>query len=96
MCSKSVEIKVRVPLSIQRLADNKIEFKCHGDTIEELFLNMERTYPGVDNILWDEKGKINSHLILSLNGKIIRSSKREITPLKDGDEVLIIQLIAGG
>lgn len=91
-----MEVKVRVPLSIQRLADNKVEFKCHGDTIEELFLNMERTYPGVGTIIWDKKGRINSHLILSLNGKIIRSSKREIIPLKDGDEVLILQLITGG
>jgi len=91
-----VEIKVRVPLSIQRLTDNKTEFQCKGDTIEELILNMERTYPGVGDILLTDKGKLDDHFILSVNGKIIPSLNREKMALNEGDEILIMQLVVGG
>lgn len=91
-----MNIKVRVPLSLHKLTGNKTEFECQGDTIEELLTNLNSQYPGIREILYDEEGRIRPSFSLFVNGRIIKLLKKEKIPLKDGDEILIMQLIAGG
>lgn len=91
-----MEIKIRVPLSLHKLTDNKTELECEGDTVEELLYNMNNHYPGIGVILWNEEGLINHPFSLFLNGRTIKSIKKEKILLKEGDEILILQLVAGG
>lgn len=91
-----MNIKVRVPLSLHKLTGNKTEFECQGDTVEELLTNFNSQYPGIREILYDEEGRIRPSFSLFVNGRIIKLLKKEKIPLKDGDEILIMQLIAGG
>lgn len=91
-----MNIKVRVPLSLHKLTGNKTEFECQGDTVEELLTNLNSQYPGIREILYDEEGRIRPSFSLFVNGRIIKLLKKEKIPLKDGDEILIMQLIAGG
>ena len=91
-----MSIKVRVPLSLHRLTENKTEFECQGDSVEELFTNLNSQYLGLREILWDEEGRINNSFSLFVNGRNVRLLKKEKILLKDGDKILIMQLIAGG
>ena len=91
-----MNIKVRVPLSFQRFTGNKAEFECHGDTVEELMANLNNQYHGIKEMLYDEEGRIRPSFSLFVNGKMVRMVKKERISLKDGDEILIMQLIAGG
>lgn len=91
-----MNIKVRVPLSFQRFTRDKAEFECHGDTVEELLSNLVNQYHGIKEMLYDEEGMIRPALCLFVNGKIVRLTKKEKISLKEGDEILIMQLIAGG
>jgi sulfur-carrier protein len=91
-----MNIKVRVPLSFQRFTGNNSEFEAHGDSVEELLANITNQYHGIHEMLYDEKGRISSALSLFLNGKIIRLTEKRKKYLKEGDEILIMQLIAGG
>jgi sulfur-carrier protein len=91
-----MNIKVRVPLSLHSLTGNKTEFECQGDSLEELFDNLNSEYPGIREILWDEKGRIKNSFSLFVNGRLVRLLKNEKIPLKDGDEISVMQLVAGG
>ena len=91
-----MNIKVRVPLSFEKFTGNKTEFECHGDTVEELLANLNSHYLGVKEMLFDEEGRIRTSFSLFLNGKIVRIIKEEKILLNEGDEILIMQLIAGG
>ena len=91
-----MQIKVRVPLSFYNFTGNKTEVQSNGDTLEELLANLIAQYSGIEELLYDEEGSIRSSLSLFLNGKIVRIIKNEKTILKGGDEILIMQLIAGG
>ena len=91
-----MKIKVRVPLSLHKLTGNKTEFECQGNTVEELFANLNSQYPGIREILFDEEGRINNSFSLFVNGRIVRLLKNEKILLKDRDEILIMQLVAGG
>ena len=89
-------IKVKVPLSLHKLTRNKTEFECQGDTVEELLANLNSQYHGIKEMLYDEEGRIKPSFSLFVNGKIVKIIKKEKILLKDGDEILIMQLIAGG
>jgi molybdopterin converting factor small subunit len=91
-----MSIKVRVPLSLHKFTGNKTEFECQGDTIEELFTNLNNQYNGIREILYDDDGRLRSSYSLFVNGRSVRYLKKEKVQLKDGDVILIMQLIAGG
>jgi sulfur-carrier protein len=91
-----MNIKVRVPLSLHKLTGNKTEFECQGDTVEELLVNLNNQYHGIREILWDEEGRINNSFSLFVNGRSVRFIKNEKIRLKERDEILIMQLLAGG
>lgn len=91
-----MNIKVRVPLSLHKLTGNKTEFECQGDTVEELFANLNSQYPGIIEILFDKGGRIRPPFSLFVNSTIVKFLKKKKIPLKDGDEILIMQLVAGG
>lgn len=91
-----MKIKVRVPLSFQRFTSNKAELECRGDTFEEILADLISQYNDIKEMIYDEEGRIRSSLSLFLNGKIVRMTKEEKILLNDNDEILIMQLIAGG
>jgi|BarGraIncu00222A_1022003.scaffolds.fasta_scaffold318855_1 molybdopterin synthase sulfur carrier subunit len=47
-------------------------------------------------ILWDDKGNLRDYLKVMLNGEDVRDIDGLETPLKDGDQVVMFQTIAGG
>jgi molybdopterin converting factor small subunit len=91
-----MNINVRVPLSLQNITGNKTDFECQGDTLEELLSNLKRLFPEIKEVLFDKEGKIKSSFCLIVNGKNVKLFNKEIIPLNIGDEVLIMQLVAGG
>ena len=47
-------------------------------------------------ILWDDKGNLRDYLKVMLNGEDVRDIDGLDTLLKDGDQVVMFQTIAGG
>ncbi len=92
----TMNIKIRVPLSLHKLTGNKTELECQGDTVEQLLANLNNQFPGIIEILYDEEGRIRPSFNVFVNGKSVRFLKNEKIFLKDGDEVLLMQLVAGG
>lgn len=91
-----MDITVRIPLSLEKFTGNKTEFECQGETVEKLLANLNSEYPGIKENLYDEEGKFRPSFSLFVNGRIVRSFKTKKLLLKEGDEILIMQLVAGG
>ncbi|MBI5194023.1 MAG: MoaD/ThiS family protein [Nitrospirae bacterium] len=89
-------IKVRIPTPLRKLTDGKGEIDGAGNTIDELFINLENTYPGMKERLCDETGNIRRFLNVYVNEEDIRFKQGRETVLADGDEVSIVPAIAGG
>jgi len=47
-------------------------------------------------VLFDENGDLRDYIKVMLNGEDIRDIKGVKTPLKDGDQIVMFQTIAGG
>ena len=48
------------------------------------------------DVLYDDKGNIRDYLKIMINGEDIRDINGIDTPLKDGDQIVMFQTIAGG
>jgi len=66
-----------------------------GNTVGECLQDLVRQYPGLKQVLFDKDGKLSPQIWTSIN---LNSPYREAldTPLKDGDELYLILLVAGG
>ncbi|RMF90688.1 MAG: MoaD/ThiS family protein [Nitrospinota bacterium] len=89
-------IKVRIPTPLQKLTQNKSEVAVEGSSIREVFRNLEKDYPGIQERLCDENGTVRRFINVYLNEEDIRFLNGEDTKVKDGDEISIIPAIAGG
>ncbi len=91
-----MQVTVRVPAPLQKLTQNQAEVKANGANIRELIEDLEKKFPGIEERIYDETGKIRRFINIYVNEEDVRFLQQEETPLKDGDEVSIIPAIAGG
>ena len=90
-------ITVKIPTPLQKLTKDQAEVVVYKvGTAGELIAELEKSYPGIQERLCDEQGKLRRFVNIYVNEEDIRFLKGEATPLKDGDEVSIIPAIAGG
>jgi len=91
-----MSVKVKIPTPLQKLTKDQAEVDVSGGTIGALIQELEKNYPGIQERLCDDQGKLRRFVNVYVNEEDIRFLKGESTPLKDGDEVSIIPAIAGG
>ncbi len=91
-----MSIKVRIPTPLQKFTQNKPEVEAKGKDVQELIIDLEKSFPGIKKRLCDEKGSLRRFINIYVNEEDIRFLKMDSTSLKDGDEVSIIPAIAGG
>jgi len=88
--------KVGIPVALQGYAGGKSEISLNGENIRELLQDMVNKTPELGQKIFNEAGEIRRFINIYLNDENIRVLKRENTPVKKGDKVLIIFAIAGG
>ena len=65
-------------------------------TVEQLLSSVGNTRPQLIASWCDERGRLRESLPVFINGEHIRYRKGLKTELREGDEVYVIPLIAGG
>ena len=91
-----MRVKVRIPMLLQKLTQDRAEVVGNGSTIGELIDDLEKKFPGIKERICDETGKVRSFISIYVNEENVRFLQKGETPLKDGDEISIIPAIAGG
>lgn len=91
-----MQVTVRIPAPLQKLTQNQAEVKANGANIRELIEDLEKKFPGIEERIYDETGKIRRFINIYVNEEDVRFLQQEETPLKDGEEISIIPAIAGG
>ena len=89
-------VTVRIPTPLQRLTSGQGEVQCEGGNVAELLKDLEKRYPGIQERICDEQGKLRRFVNIFVNEEDIRFLQGDQTAIKDGDDVSIIPAIAGG
>jgi len=71
----------------------KREVEAQGRSLEELFADLDRLYPGLRFRVVDEQGALRPHMRVFVNGAQVRELGIALAP---SDEVQLIQALSGG
>ena len=86
-------MKVLLPTPLADYTAHRREVEAHGATLDELFRDLDRRFPGLRFRVIDEQDAIRPHIKVFVN----REQARAITaPLRPDDEVLVVAALSGG
>lgn len=91
-----MEIRVRIPSPLKKLAGGQDVVKAEGKTVGEVVQWLVQTYPDLRERLTDEHGSMRRFINIYVNDNDIRFVQNLETPLKEGDQLSIVPAIAGG
>ena len=86
-------MKVLIPTPLRSYTHEEREVRANGATLGGLLDDLDRRYPGVRFRIIDEQDAIRRHMRIFVNGDEVRALD---TPLKESDEVFIVQALSGG
>ncbi|WP_282695572.1 MoaD/ThiS family protein [Streptomyces sp. CC208A] len=88
-------IEVRIPTILRTYTDGAKAVEGSGDTLAELFADLETRHTGIEARIVDE-GKLRRFVNVYLNDEDVRFLDGIDTKLADGDNVTILPAVAGG
>ena len=88
-------VKVNLHVTLRRHTGGREAVEVEGKTVGECLRNVVKQFPGLDASIFDKKGGL-SHLVeIYLN--LQSAYPNELAkPVKDGDEIHVTLLLAGG
>jgi molybdopterin converting factor small subunit len=69
---------------------------CAAATVSELVITLDRRHPGLRSYLLEDDGSLRKHVNIFVGKELVRDRARLTDPLKDDDEVFILQALSGG
>ena len=90
-----MSVKIQFASSLQPYVDNMNTVEVDGKTVGECLIQVVKRYPAIEKMLFARKGRLLGHVGIYINGK--DAYPKEMTkPVKDGDELYILHVYAGG
>ena len=91
-----MEIHVNVPSLLRDSVGGQRCLTISGTTLDEAFQNLFDHYPLLRVHLYDEQGALRQHVLIYYNSDNIAWLESLDTPLRQGDQVHILQAVSGG
>jgi molybdopterin synthase sulfur carrier subunit len=88
-------IEVRIPTIMRNLTDGAKAVDGSGETLDELFSDLNSRHPGLRDRLVDDKG-LRRFVNVYLNDEDVRFLGGLDTRVSDGDTVTVLPAVAGG
>src|SRR5260370_38169168 len=83
-------VTLRLPSTISAYSGGKSQITLHADTVEEMFARLQHHYPQIWTCLCTEQGTIRQQVKIFVNNQLIEGSNSLKTPLKPGQEVIVL------
>lgn len=90
----SVKVKIFYP-HLQQYTDNQEVVEVNGSTVGECLGDLVKQFPGIEKGIFDEHGQLINYVYFFINGKGTYPTDLA-KPVRDGDELTIALLLAGG
>ena len=92
----NLKIKVFIPTGLQKYTDNNSNVTLDAVDIKTLIRNLEKDYPELKQRILKDTGEVFGFINIFVNKENINILNGINTTLISGDEVTIIQAVAGG
>jgi sulfur-carrier protein len=89
-------VTVRLPTLLVQVVQAGPELVIEADRLDRLLADLMEEHPALRTHLVDEMGALREHVLCLYNGHNTRHLSTLDIPLRDGDEVVILQAVSGG
>jgi len=86
-------MRVLIPQPLLSYTDRLSRVTAEGETLDELLQDLDRQYPGIRFRMINEQDQMRPHLVFFVRGEKTRNLAE---PLRDCEEVVIMQALSGG
>lgn len=91
-----MSVRVKLPASLKHLTGNQTTLEITATNLMECLYSLVMRYPDLRSRLYNDKGEVHSFINIYINDEDMCFLNGLATPLRDGDEVIILPAIAGG
>ncbi len=86
-----------LPMISDVIGKKKLQLEISGGTVKDIIDELIKRYgKKVRDALYDQEGNFDLMIQIALNGQSFISADKHDTPLKDGDHLIFMMLLAGG
>lgn len=90
-----MSVKVSLHRTHRQFTDGLEIVDVEGQTIGDCLYDLARKYPGIGEALFERKGKLRNYIEVFLNLETTYPQELAV-PVKDGDEIQLTLMLAGG
>jgi len=91
-----VPVEVRLPTVLRQHAGGLASVKANGETLEDVFGDLVRQFPGLAGQVVTEDGALHKFVNVYRNDDDVRYLDKLATQVSDGDVISILPAVAGG
>ncbi len=67
-----------------------------GETVREVLDAYFLKHPAVRGYVLDDQGAVRKHMVIFVNGEQVDDRDRQSDPVRDSDEIHVMQALSGG
>ena len=90
-----MSVRVKLPPILQELGSGVETYEVSGHTVGECLESLDRQFPKIKDYLFDRQGRLLRIFGIYLDSEGIYPVELD-TPVRDGDEIVILNFIMGG
>lgn len=88
-------VVLRLPSTLSAYSGGKSQILLRADTVEQLLAALEHKHPLVWQHLCNEQGVLRDHVRIFVNNEMITGPGGLATPLKPGQEIIVLPVTSG-
>ncbi len=89
-------VDVRLPTILRQHAGGQASVKANGETLQEVFDDLVRQFPGLEGQLVTEDGALHKFVNVYVNDDDVRYLDKLNTKVTESDSITILPAVAGG
>lgn len=89
-------ISVQLPPVLRLVSGGKKILYANGATVAEVLADLAREYPALQLHFFDESGSIRRNIVCIHDGELVRANGARAHAIRDGDEIVLANALAGG
>ena len=90
-----MSVKVSLHSTHRQFTGGLETVEVQGETVGDCLDHLAKEYPGIGDALFEKTGKLRNHIEVFLNLRTTYPQELAV-PVKDGDEIHITAMLAGG
>jgi molybdopterin converting factor small subunit len=91
-----VTVRVQLPPILRPVMGGKRFVEAEGRSIGAVLANLSKAHPAIGLHLFDESGAIRRNIVFLHAGEAIRAVEAKDRRVKEGDEIVVTNALAGG